>query len=120
MGMVEVARLAASATTLPPTLIKAGLSRTSSSEEELHSILGLERRNRVRLLARQAQELAAGDNLQEVRARGRELGEAGCRLDEMLEVVEQKEQALVGDVLGQPVPRPKRLRSLLEHEPRVA
>ena len=38
----------------------------------------------------------------------------------MLEVVEQKQQALVAHMLGQPVSRSDGLRRLLEHEPRIA
>src|SRR5207247_5360128 len=99
--------------------LEARLGRAGTDEEELRAILGLELRNRVRLLAGEAQELAAGDEQLEVRTRGRELGQLVCRLDEMLEVVEQQQQPLVGHVLGQSVPRSDSLPGLLEHEPPV-
>ena len=39
-----------------------------------------------------------------LRTRGEQLGEAGCGLDHVLEIVEQQQQSLFDDVLGETVP----------------
>ena len=49
-----------------------------------------------------------------------QLRELGRGLDNLLEVVEQQQQLALGDVLGEPVLRPQRLRDRLGHERRVA
>ena len=52
---------------------------------------------------------------------GREqLREFARGLDHLLEVVEQQQELAFGDVLGEAVLRPKRLRDRLRHERRVA
>jgi hypothetical protein len=58
-------------------------------EEELVPVLRLERRNRVRLLGRQAEQLPAGDKQLQVGASREQLGQPVGRLDDVLEVVEQ-------------------------------
>ncbi len=89
-------------------------------EEELGSVLGLERGDRVRLLGRKAEQLAAGDEQLQVGAGCEQLGQPGSGLDDVLEVVQEEQQRLVGDVLGQAVLGPERLRGRLQHQLRVA
>jgi hypothetical protein len=102
------------------TRLETRLGRLRQCGEQLRRIPGLEGRHRVRLLARKTQELAAGDDELQIRAEGEQLPEVACRVDQMLEVVEEKEQPAVGDALGEPVSRLDRLRGLLQHELRVA
>ena len=89
-------------------------------EKELGSVVGLERRNRVRLLGRKAEQLAAGDEQLQVRAGCEQLGQPFGSLDDVLEVVQEEQQRLVGDVVGESVRGPERLRCGLQHELRVA
>jgi hypothetical protein len=56
----------------------------------------------------------------QVRAGAEDVREALCRRDQVLEVVEQEQQAPVRDVLGETVLGPQRLGSGLEHELRIA
>ena len=89
-------------------------------EEELGSIVGLERRNGVRLLGRKAEQLAAGDEQMQVGAGCEQLSQPFGSLDDVLEVVEEQQQRLVGDVLGDAVCGPERLPGGLQHELWVA
>ena len=66
--------------------------RTRPRHEELRPVLRLERRDRIGLLAGNAEQLAARHEQMDVGAGGEELGEAGGCLDDVLEVVEQKQQ----------------------------
>ena len=97
-----------------------GLNGTRPGEEELGSVLGLEWGHRVRLLGRKAEQLPAGDEQMQVGAGGEQLGQPGGGLDDMLEVVEEQQQRLVGDMPGQAVLGPQRLPRGLQHQLRVA
>jgi hypothetical protein len=76
--------------------------------------------NGVFLLAGYVQRLAARHEQVKVGARRKERRELARRLEQVLEVVEEQEQPLVGDVLGEAVLRAERLGRRPEHELRVA
>ena len=66
------------------------------------------------------QQLPARDQEPQVGAGLEQLRELGRRLDHLLEVVEQQQELALGDVLGEAVLRPERLRDRLGHERGVA
>jgi hypothetical protein len=72
------------------------------------------------LLTLNPQPLPARDEQLEVGAGGEEVGEPSACLHDLLEIVEDAEQPLVGDVIGKPVFRTDNLRSRLEDELGVA
>ena len=64
---------------------------------------------RVLLLAADVKRLPARDEEVEVGAGSQEVREFGSGLDQVLEVVEEQQQVLVGDVLGESVLGAERL-----------
>ena len=88
---------------------KLGLRCTRPRHEELRPVLRLERRDRIGLLAGNAKQLAARHEQMDVGAGGEQLGESGRCFDDVLEVVEQKQQRFVGQVLRQTVLGSERL-----------
>ena len=116
-GERTLARAAASSTA-SGRLSRLGRARRSSSSrlepervaEELDRLGFGERQHRVLDLASDAQQLAARDEQPEVRAGFDERGELGCRVDHLLEVVEQEQQLPLADVLGEAVLGAERLR----------
>ena len=88
-------------------------------QEEADRLLVRERRHRVLLLPRQAERLPARHEQDEVRAGGEHLGDPGCGLHDLLEVVEQQEQPPVPH-LQREVPAPSSAWRRYEHEPGVA
>jgi len=91
-------------------------SRARPRDEQLLSVLRLERRHRVCLLAGEPKQLAARHDQLSVRAGGEHVGELRSCLDQMFEVVEEQEQRLVRDPLGEPVRGAERPRGDVEHE----
>ena len=89
-------------------------------EKELGSIVGLERRDGVRLLGRKAEQLPAGDEQLQVGAGCEQLTQSFGSLDDVLEVVQEEQQRLVGDVLHDAVCGPEGLPGGLQHELCVA
>ncbi len=87
-------------------------------QEEPDTFLVDERRHGVLLLAAQMHRLAARHEHPQVRTCTDQLGHIGRRVEEVLEVVEVEEQALVGDVPGY-VLGVERSRRRIEHELRV-
>ena len=79
-----------------------------------------ERGHRVLLLAREVERLAARDDQAEVGAGRKWAGESCGRVEEVLEVVEEQEEVLVGDVLGEAVVGSDGPSCFLEHEGGVA
>ena len=75
-----------------------------------------ERGYRILLLAREVERLAARHHQTEVGAGGKWAGELCGRVEEVLEVVEEQEQVLVGDVLGEAVVGSDGPGCFLEHE----
>ena len=65
--------------------------------EELGRILRLERRDRIGLLAGKSQQLPARHEELKVRTGGEQPSELTCRIDQMLEVVEDEQKPAVGD-----------------------
>src|SRR4051794_1550594 len=65
--------------------------------EELDRFRARERRHGVVDLPTDPQHLPAGDQEAQVRARLEQLRELGCRLDHLLEVVEQQEELTLAD-----------------------
>jgi hypothetical protein len=56
-----------------------------------------QRRNRVDVLAGETQHDPAGDQEPQARASAQRLGQLGCGVDEVLQVVEQQQQAAVAE-----------------------
>ena len=79
-----------------------------------------ERWHRVVDLARDPQQLPAGDQEPQVRARLEQLRKLRSRLHHLLEVVEQQQQLPVCDVLREPAPCPEHLRDRLCHQRGIA
>ena len=100
-------------------VLEAGIDGPRAGEEEADPFLRRERRHGVLLLAGQVKRLPARDQQLEAGAGAEQLPQRAGRLDHLLEVVEQDEQPLVADVLGELGPRPERLRRRREHELRV-
>jgi len=95
------------------------LGRECASREELDALGRRERRHRVGLLALDLKERPTRHEHAQVRARREQLGHVPRCRDQVLEVVEQQQQPLVRNVIGQAVLRPHRLPRLVEHEGRV-
>src|SRR6185312_2297619 len=79
--------------------LEVGPQRPSAREKELPRIGTSEHRNRVNVLAAQLQPLTARDHDIEVRAYRKERREFRRSRDDVLEVVEQEEQAAIADHL---------------------
>ena len=84
--------------------------------EELDGVVLGERRDGVLLLAGDAQGLPARHDSRRLGQAASRSASSRCGLDHVLEVVEEQEQLLVGDVLGEAVLGSDRLRAVLEHE----
>src|SRR5439155_5763969 len=74
---------------------------------------------RISRLAGKSKQLAAGYDELKVRTGGEYPGELACRIDQMLEVVEDEQEPAVGDAVGKTVLRFDCLGGNLEHELRV-
>jgi hypothetical protein len=83
--------------------------RTRPRHEEPRPVLLFERRDRIGLLAGKPKQLTARHEQMHVGAGGEQLGESRGRFDDVLEVVEQKQQRFVGQVLHKTVLRSERL-----------
>ena len=99
---------------------EVGLDRPCPGAEELDALFVDEREHRVFLLPADVERLATRHQHTEVRAGAENSCDIGRCFDDVLEVVEQQEQLLVGDVRGEAVPGPERLCRRLEHDLRVA
>jgi len=73
---------------------------TRPSAEEIHSFWLGERQDRVLDLSLDSKKFSTRDEQREIRAGLDERGELGCRLDDLLEVVEKKQELTVSDVVG--------------------
>src|SRR5207249_813895 len=82
-------------------LLEIGLDRPRSRQEEVDALLAAERRHRELMLTTEMERLPAGYEQIETRARAEQGGRVGRRLDDLLEVVEQQQHRLVGDVFRQ-------------------
>ena len=83
--------------------MELGLDRAGAGEEETDALLVHERWHRVFLLACHVQRLPARYEHVEVGAGAEQGGDLACGLHDLLEVVEEQEQSLVCDVLGETV-----------------
>ena len=97
------------------TYVFVGLNGHRPFDEERNGFLLGERRDRVLTLASKAQAFAAGHEQLKVWAGHEQTGEIWRRLGYVLEVVEQKQQTFIADVLGKAVLGLERLRGLLQH-----
>ena len=99
--------------------LEAGLHGPRPRIEEGDPLPLLQRRHRVLLLCGEAQPLAARHENIELRAGLEHLAECRTGLDQVLEVVEQKEHPLLADVLGEPACCPDHLRDRRRHQLRI-
>ncbi len=99
---------------------EVGLHRSRPSQEEADALLANQRRHQVLLFAGEVEWLAARHQQIEAWAAGEKRGELGCRLDDLLEVVEEEEKLLVCDVGGWAIPCTEHLACALDDERRVA
>jgi hypothetical protein len=88
--------------------------------EEIDGLSSGKRRDRVLDLSLYAEELARGDDEGEVGARRQELRKLGRGVDHLLKVVDEEQQLALGDVRGEAVLGPQRLRDRLGYERWVA
>ena len=88
--------------------------------EELDRLCLCEGRHRELHLALYVKELATRHEQAEAGARGEKARQGGRCLDHLLEVVEQKQQLALADVLGEVVLRPQGLGDRLGDEGRIA
>src|SRR5206468_2231444 len=70
--------------------LESRINRPRPGSEELGRILRLERRDRIGLLAGQSQQLPARYEELKVRTSSQQPGELTCRIDQVLEVVEDE------------------------------
>ena len=94
--------------------LEVGLDRLRARQEEADTLVGRERRHLVHLLRVHAQRLPARHEQIEVRTRGEQPGNVSRSVDDLLEVVEDDQQRLAGDVLDETVLGAERLRGALE------
>jgi hypothetical protein len=90
--------------------------RARSGKEKLNAIRNIEGWNEICLLAAKLEELTARHQHVEVGAGCHHSPDLRGGLDDVLEVVQQQQQALVCDVLGHHTLRPERCPGCLQHQ----
>ena len=100
--------------------MKSGRAARARAHKELHPVVRLQRGDRKGLLAREAKQLTACHDHLKSWAGGQELTDPGSGLNDVLEIVEQKKQRLIADVLGQAASGVDRLRRGIQNELGVA
>ena len=84
--------------------------------EERDSVCLAQRLDDVLVLAREVERLPARDEQRQLRAGGRELRELGRRGQQVLEVVEQEQQLLAANVLGEILPSRRETCAIVERD----
>ena len=83
--------------------LEAGCHLSRAGSEQRDRLLLGKRRHRVLVLGADVERLAARDEDRHLLRLCEQLGQPRCRLDELLEVVEDEQRPLAAQVLGEPV-----------------